>query len=60
MIFHLGAKVRDTPSVPIEDPQGILKCLAKDRAMVTFAGIHDVLARRAALERIVRQWIEHV
>jgi hypothetical protein len=60
LIFHLGAKVRDIPSVPIDDPEGLLKWLAKDRAIVTFSGVDDVWARKAAAERIVRQWIKHV
>ena len=60
VIFHLGAKVRQTPSVLIDDPDGLLKWLGKDRAMVTFAGMNEILARKTALERIVRQWIKHV
>lgn len=60
VVFHLGAKVRDKASVPIEDSHGLVKWLAKDRAMVTVAGVDDVRARGAALERIVRQWIKHV
>lgn len=60
VILHLGAKVRDTPKVPIDDPQGLLTWLAKDRAMVTFAGAAEVRANKSALENIVRQWIKHV
>jgi hypothetical protein len=60
IIFHLGAKVRDIPSVPIEDPDALLKWLAKDRAMVTFANADDVRARSLALEHVVRQWIQFV
>ena len=60
VILHLGAKVRDNPSVLVDDPDGLLKWLGKDRAMVSFAGIEDVRARKASLEHIVRQWIKHV
>jgi hypothetical protein len=60
LILHLGAKVRAVPSVSIEDPEGLLQRLANDRAMVSFAGIDDVRAKQSALQRIVRQWIEHV
>ena len=60
IIFHLGAKVRQTPSVVIDDPDGLLKWLGKDRAMVSFKDMGEIRARRAAFERIVRQWIQHV
>ena len=60
VVLHLGAKVRAVPSVSIEDPHGLLEWLAKDRAMVSFAGIEDVRAKQSALQRIIRQWIKHV
>lgn len=60
VIFHLGTKVRQTPSVMINDPDGMLVWLGKDRAMVTFTGMNEILTRKAALERIARQWIKHV
>jgi len=60
VIFHLGAKVRKTPSFRIDDPEGMLKWLGKDRAMVTFTGMNEIRAGKAALERIVRQWNKHV
>jgi hypothetical protein len=59
LILHLGAKVRDLPDVRIDDADGLLHWLAKDRAMVTFANADDVRNRKAALEHIVRQWIRH-
>ena len=60
IVLHLGAKVRAIPSVSIDDPEGLLEWLAKDRAMVSFTGVDDVRARQSALQRIVRQWITHV
>lgn len=61
LIFHFGAKVRDDPGGPrIEDPDGMLVWLAADRAVVHFADVHDVTARQAALQAIVRQWITFV
>jgi hypothetical protein len=60
VILHLGAKVRAMPSVSIEDPEGLLEWLAKDRAMVSFVGADDVTAKQPALQRIIRQWIKHV
>jgi len=60
LILHLGAKVRDLPGVTIDDPDGLLTWLARDRAIVTFANGDEVRNRKAALEHIVRQWIRHV
>jgi hypothetical protein len=60
VILHLGARRRADPSVSIADPGGLLDWLAKDRAMVTFAGLDDLTARAAAFQDIVRQWITHV
>jgi hypothetical protein len=60
IILHLGAKVRDVASVPIEDPERLLAWLAKDRAMVSLASVEEVRLRKPALQAIVRQWISFV
>ncbi len=57
LILHLGAKVRDIQTVPVEDPEGLLQWLAKDRAMVAFSDLDEIQARRVALEGLIRQWI---
>lgn len=57
IVMHLGAKVREAPAFQLEDPQGLLKWLAKDRALMNFAGIEDVKAHEEAIQQIVRQWI---
>jgi hypothetical protein len=62
MILHTGAKVKATAvdGVPIEDPEGLLKWLAKDRAMLTFANWQEIEAKRPALANLFRQWIAQV
>lgn len=60
LILHLGAKVRERPAFQIEDPKGLIKWLAKDRALMNFAGIEDVRAHEEAIQAIVRQWIASV
>jgi len=62
IILHLGAKVRDLPAggIAIEDPENLLKWLAKDRAMVVFADLQDIEVKKAAFERVIRQWIAYV
>jgi len=60
VILHLGAKVRDIASVPIQDPEELLTWLAKDRAIVNLSSLEEARARKSALQRIVRQWIKFV
>lgn len=62
LILHLGAKVRNlsSGSIGIDDPAQLLKWLGKDRAMIVFESQGDFAAKKAAFERIIRQWIVHV
>jgi hypothetical protein len=60
LILHLGAKVRERPAFQIDDPKGLIKWLAKDRAIARFSGFDDLDALRPALENVVRQWIRGV
>ncbi len=59
VIFHLGAKVKDnsTRRTKIDDPEGLLKWLAKERCLADFGRLKDIRARRAEITAIVRQWI---
>jgi uncharacterized protein YdhG (YjbR/CyaY superfamily) len=61
LIFHLGAKTRpDLKAFKLADPNGLLKWLGKDRAVVTLGAGRDIPQNRKALEAIVRAWIKHV
>ena len=62
VILHLGAKIRDVgpEGVVIADPERLLKWLGKDRAMIVFKDMEEFVARRAAFEDVLRQWISHV
>lgn len=62
VILHLGAKVRDLSpeGITIDDPKGLLKWLARDRAMVVFGGMEDFRAKQAAFQDILGNWITHV
>ena len=62
LVLHFGAKVREVAAGQgtIQDPDGLLTWLAKDRAMVTFKDAGELHARRPALQAILRQWIQHV
>lgn len=56
IILHRGAKVRDYDGT-IEDPDGLLAWLAKDRATVKFSDMADIEAKSAGFTAIVRQWV---
>ena len=60
LILHTGAKVKASAAtgLAIDDPTGLLKWLAKDRALIGFADLAEVKARRAALQAIIRAWIK--
>ena len=60
LILHTGAKVKASAATGLEvdDPAGLLKWLAKDRALVSFTDLGDVKAKRAALQAIIRAWIK--
>ena len=59
VVLHFGAKVREVAAGPesIDDPDKLLKWLAKDRATVTFSGKEDIVARKQAFQAVLRQWI---
>jgi len=61
LILHFGAKTKDNSNeVKIADPSGLLKWLAKDRAVVIFSDAKDVTAKKSALQKIIREWIRYV
>lgn len=62
VILHTGVKVKTSAvsGVPIEDPEGLLKWLAKDRAMLSFASLEEIEAKHEALTELLRQWIRQM
>lgn len=61
VIFHLGAKVKDvTPGMTVDDPNGLLEWLGKDRASVKLRDMNAIKANSGALREIVRQWIAYL
>jgi len=58
VVLHTGAKVRPGhPELVVDDPEGLLRWLGKDRAIVTFTDLDDIEAKRPAFEAILRAWI---
>lgn len=61
IIFHLGAKARrDLKAFKVADPNGLMKWLGPDRAMVTLGAGRDIVANKQAFEAIIRTWIKYV
>ena len=57
IILHAGAKVRGGPAIAVDDPEGLLEWLGKDRARVVFSSLADVTSREPAFVEVIRRWI---
>lgn len=58
VIFHTGAKAKGkVMQSKVADPVGLLRWLAKDRAMATIGAGAAFRANRAALAALARAWI---
>ena len=57
LIFHRGAKVRDSAGFEFEDGSGLMEWVAPDRAVLTLRDLEDVRARRPVLQNVVPRWI---
>ena len=62
VILHLGAKARALPrgGLAIDDPEGLLKWLGQDRAMVELGAGQELANKTSAFQAVLRQWIRHV
>lgn len=58
VVLHHGAKVRGDAklSETIEDPARLLTWKSPDRAVVSFNGADDFVAKRAAFMGLIRRW----
>ena len=57
LVFHRGVKVKDATTFVFEDPGGLLRWQAADRATVTLRSVEEVDAQAAALTEVVRRWM---
>ena len=57
LIFHRGAKVKDSSGRLIEDPTGLLQWITDDRATVKFTSEGEVDEKASDLTTVVRLWI---
>ncbi len=58
LIFHRGAKAKDSKGFSFEDSTGLLEWVARDRAVVKLHDMNDVKAKKAALVKVVNQWMK--
>jgi hypothetical protein len=57
LIFHRGAKVKDSTDFAFADNTGLLKWAAKDRAILTLRDMAEIKANEAALTDLVTRWM---
>ena len=62
VILHLGARGKASKGFreTIPDPDGMLRWLGPDRAIVSFEGVSEIGERKGALTKIVRAWVKQV
>jgi len=57
LIFHRGAKPKDTANFAFEDNCGLLKWAAKDRGVATFRTMAEIETNEVALRDLINRWI---
>ncbi len=57
LVFHTGAKVKDSPELKIPDPNGLLHWLGRDRALATLGAGRTLKANVPAFRAIVKAWL---
>jgi hypothetical protein len=60
LVFHTGAKAKDSPEMKIPDPDGLIKWLAKDRCLVTLGSGKTLKANADMFKAIVQAWLKYV
>lgn len=57
LILHVGARVKELGDLAIDDPAGLLKWLARDRALLRCADLAAIDRQRPAITALLRAWI---
>lgn len=57
IVFHRGAKAKDSQGFRFEDSTGLLEWASADRALLTFRDQAEIQDKQAALTNIVSRWI---
>jgi hypothetical protein len=56
LIFHRGAKAKDTTGFSFADPSGLIEWAAVDRGVVTLSNDSDIDAKTIRVIELVRAW----
>jgi hypothetical protein len=57
LIFHRGAKVKDSTDFDFDDPTGLMTWATKDRAVVTLTDMAAIEAHETELADLVTRWM---
>ena len=57
LVFHRGVKVKDATNFTFDDPTGLMKWAAKDRAQVTLRTASEVTQRQQDVVALVTRWM---
>lgn len=58
LIFHRGAKVKDTSGFSFADPSGLIVWAAPDRGIVTLSGVAEIRAKTPGLVALILDWMQ--
>jgi len=58
LMFHRGAKKKDTKGFTFKDDGGLFEWKAPDRALVKFSNNKEIENKKATLKKVVRSWIK--
>lgn len=58
LIFHRGAKVKDSTVFSFDDSTGIIQWITKDRGTVTFENMEDIEEHKEDLKNLVKEWMK--
>ena len=57
LIFHRGAKVKDSTDFAFQDESGLLKWLAQDRATLLFHDMNEIEEKSTLFKNLVSRWM---
>ena len=58
LIFHRGAKSKDTADFKFVDPSGLVEWAAIDRGVVTFKQLDEIAAKTPKLVKLIHAWLK--
>lgn len=58
LIFHRGAKTKDSSDFQFTDPSSLVEWAASDRGVVTFTKLDEIKASKKKIVALVKAWLE--